>query len=53
MVGVVCALYDEALLLARSLSFNKNGQFFEYTGSIDGVGVSLILVSPGVKKKAR
>jgi len=50
MLGITCALYDEAVELIPLLKRQKTGSVYHYTGMIENTEVSLFLTGPGLKK---
>jgi len=50
MLGIACALYDEAFELIKPLSRQKINAFYHYTGKICNIPVSVFLTKPGLRK---
>jgi|GEM_PF-1907400 len=50
MLGITCALYDEAVELIALLNRQKTGSVYHYSGEINGAPVSLFLTGPGLRK---
>lgn len=52
MLGITCALYDEAVEIIKLLHREKSGSVYHYTGTLQGIPVSLFLTGPGLKKNS-
>ena len=50
MLGITCALYDEAAGLLKLLHRQKTGSIYHYSGFLKGLPVSLFLTKPGLHK---
>jgi nucleoside phosphorylase len=50
MLGITCALYDEAAELIKLLTRQKTDSIYHYAGTLKGVPVSLFLTKPGLHK---
>jgi len=53
MLGITCALYDEAYEIIRLLKRQKSGSTYHYTGKIQDVPVTLFLTKPALKKNKK
>lgn len=53
MIGIVAALFDEVYEIIPHLQYKKENGYGKYYGEISGKPVSLLLVSPGIKKKSK
>ncbi len=52
MTGLLVALYEEAELIIRELSFHRVHSIAQYNGFVKGRPVSLHLCGPGIQKKS-